>query len=91
MGGPKKEKVRSIVVKFKDTNSKLAVKAALREANLWDTPYAVFDQYPQKVQDRRKALIPVMKSAREAGRRVYMVRDKLYIDDKKYEPGTGVH
>ena len=88
MGGHKKEKVRSIVVKFKDTNSKLAVKAALRAANLRDTPYAVFDQYPQEVQDRRKALIPVMKSAREAGRRVYMVRDKLYIDNKQYVAGA---
>ena len=36
----------------------------------------------------RKALIPVMKSAREAGRRVYMVRDKLFIDNKPYVAGA---
>ena len=59
MGRYAHTKSRAIVVKFSDTSSKMQVKDALKSVNLKGTPYAVFDQFPQNVQERRKALLPV--------------------------------
>lgn len=80
--------MRSIVVKFKDTASKMVVKSALHDINLKDTPYKVFDQFPQIIQERRKELIPVMVQARKNQKKAVLVRDKLYINNKLYKPGS---
>lgn len=79
-------KQRSIVVKFKDTASKMVVKNALQNINLKNTPFSVFDQFPQIVQERRKELIPVMLEARRNNKKAVLVRDKLYINNKLYRP-----
>ena len=79
-------KIRPIVVKFKDTCSKLAVKDSLKQVNLFNTDYNVTEQYPQEVRDRRKELIPVMLQARKAGKKAVLVRDKLYINNDLYTP-----
>ena len=46
-------KVRPIVVKFRDTTSKMIVKDTLRNVNLRSSPYNVSEQYPQEVQQKR--------------------------------------
>ena len=79
-------KQRSIVVKFQDTASKMVVKNALQNINLKNTPFSVFDQFPQIVQERRKELIPVMLEARRNNKKAVLVRDKLYINHKLYKP-----
>ncbi|MEW8544154.1 MAG: hypothetical protein AB2693_11525 [Candidatus Thiodiazotropha sp.] len=79
-------KQRSIVVKFQDTASKMVVKNALQNINLNNTPFSVFDQFPQIVQERRKELIPVMIEARRNNKKAVLVRDKLYINNKLYKP-----
>ena len=79
-------KQRSIVVKFQDTASKMVVKNALQNINLKNTPFSVFDQFPQIVQERRKELIPVMLEARRNNKKAVLVRDKLYINNKLYKP-----
>ena len=81
-------KTRNIVVKFKDTQSKMVVKNALRDVNLKDTPFGVFEQFPPIVQTRRKALIPEMIKARQAGKGAALVRDKLYINGKLFVPAA---
>ena len=53
IGAPSVGKTRYIVVKFKDTDSKLRVKHSLKHVDLKQSPYAVFDQLPKEVQDRR--------------------------------------
>ena len=79
-------KARPIVAKFLNTRSKLEVKAALKNVNLKDTQYAIFDQHPKEVGDRRKELIPIMVQARKDNKKAYLVRDKLYINNKLYDP-----
>jgi hypothetical protein len=41
--------------------------------------------------DRRRALIPGMIKARGAGKRVVLVRDKLFIDSKLYRPDASIN
>lgn len=47
-------KIRAVVLKFKETNSKMIVEVALRNFNLKESPFGVFDQYPKAIQERRK-------------------------------------
>ena len=86
MGAFNPNKTRNIVVKFKDTASKMLVKSALQNVNLRGSPYAVFEQFPPVVQECRKALIPEMVKARREGKKAALVRDKLYINNKLFEP-----
>lgn len=79
-------KIRPIVVKFLDTNSKDKVKSALRNVDLRQTPFNVNEQYPEEVLRRRRDLIDVMKTARRDGKRAVLVRDKLYINGELYVP-----
>ena len=64
-GAFKSDKPRAIIVKFKDTDSKMLVKTAARQFDLKQTPFGVFDQYPPEVQEKRKSLIPIMLKARD--------------------------
>lgn len=91
MGNSVPGKTRAIVVKLKDTESKSIIKSALKSINLKDTPYAVFDQYPKIVQDRRKELIPEMLRARRSGKTAFLIRDKLFVNNKPYRPSDNKH
>ena len=84
MGGKIANKTRPVVVKFKDTNSKMRVKDALKTVNLRGSQYNVSEQFPPEVQARRKELFPVLTEARNKGSRAVLVRDKIYIDNKLY-------
>ena len=78
-----------MLIKLRDAQkciSKVAVKSSLKDANLKATPYGAFDQYPKVVQERRKELIPIMIEARKKGQSAYLARDKLFINNKPYEP-----
>ena len=60
--------------------------ARLRENH---SHYSVGQQYPKEVQERRRALVPIMKQARDSGKDAYIVVDKLYIDKTLYRgPGS---
>ena len=87
-GSFRPDKPRAMSVKFKDTDSKMIVKNAAKELNLKNTPFGVFDQYPPEVQEKRRELIPVMLKAKTQHRKAVLVRDKLYIYNKLYEPNT---
>ena len=89
MGSSYSGKTRAIVAKFKDTDSKMCIKAALRDVNLRSSGFGVHDQLPQEVQERRKALIPIMVKAREEGKRAFLVRDKLFINNREYKSDSG--
>lgn len=87
--GPyKPDKPRVLIVKFKDTDSKMLVKNAARQIDLKQTPFGVFDQYPPEVQEKRKGLIPIMLKARDEHKKAVLVRDKLYINNKLYDPSA---
>ena len=77
-------KNRPIVTKFAYYPDRERVRksgAMLKENR---SPYSVGQQYPKEVQERRKALVPIMKQARESGREAYIVVDKLFIDKNLY-------
>ena len=91
IGNQTSNKTRPIVVRFKDTNSKLRVKDALRGADLRSTPFNVADQYPTEVLERRKVLVEHMVAARREGKRAVLVRDKLYINNRLFQPPASIN
>lgn len=52
------------------------------------TYFKIQEQFPKKVQEKRKQLIPIMKEARRNRKMATLVKDKLYIDGVEYIPGT---
>ena len=88
LGPFRSDKPRAMIVKFKDTDSKMLVKNAAKELDLKNTPFGVFDQYPPEVQEKRRSLIPKMLEAKAQHKKAVLVRDKLYINNKLYEPST---
>ena len=61
------------------------VKAKQRAYKLKNSPFGINDQFPQAIEDRRRALYPIMKRHRDAGDNVKLVRDRLYINNRLYE------
>lgn len=53
----------------------------LKGSNIW-----VNEQFPPEIEEKRKTLYPVMRTARKNGHRVKLVRDSLYIDGRPYVP-----
>lgn len=48
--------------------------------------YGIHEQFPKEIEDRRRLLYPIQKRCRKAGQKTKLVRDKLFIDGKLYEP-----
>jgi hypothetical protein len=53
---------------------------------LRNTPYGIQEQFPPDMNNRRKQLLPVMHWLRREGNRAKLVRDKLIVNGKLYEP-----
>jgi hypothetical protein len=49
-------------------------------------PYGINQQFPAEIESRKRSVYPVMKEAKDRGKMVKMVRDKLYINNKEYCP-----
>ena len=73
-------KKRPIVVKFNYHQDKIVVKQKANSA-LRHSDFAVADQYPKPIQDRRRNLIPLLIKAKNEGKRAVLSYDKLYIDN----------
>lgn len=78
-------RIRPIVARL-ESDSKMAIKNALKTIKLKDSDYNVSDQYPQEVKEKRKALIPELIKARAAGKTAFLRRDKLIIQENRYPP-----
>jgi hypothetical protein len=50
------------------------------------TPYSIHQQFPKEIEDRRKKLDLAQKSAKRAGKKVVMVRDRQFIDNTLHIP-----
>ncbi|KAK3083528.1 hypothetical protein FSP39_024796 [Pinctada imbricata] len=48
--------------------------------------FGIREQFPTDVAERRRILYPVMRDARNDGSRVRLVRDRLYINGRYYDP-----
>ena len=80
---------RPIVTKFAFFPDRERVRRAGARLRENHSHYSVGQQYPKEVQERRRALVPIMKQARDSGKDAYIVVDKLYIDKTLYRgPGS---
>ncbi|CAG2197849.1 unnamed protein product [Mytilus edulis] len=62
------------------------LEAVLRNTNkLKGKSFGVNEQFPEEIETRRKKLYPVLKKARQEGKQVKLVRDKLFINGKQYQ------
>lgn len=75
-------KPRAIIAKFEHFKQKELVKSKAKE--LKGTSFSIYDQYPKEIQERRRILLPIMKSYREKGKRAILSVDKLYVDGVLY-------
>lgn len=74
------------MVKFSTYRMREKVREQTRR--LAGTHFNIQEQFPKKVQEKRKQLIPIMKEARRNRKMATLVKDKLYIDGVEYIPGT---
>ena len=51
-------------------------------------PYGISEQFPPEIENKRKELYPIMRDAKREGKKVKLVRDKLYINGKPYNKPT---
>jgi hypothetical protein len=77
-------KPRPIVAKFVLYKDKELVQKSSKK--LKGTHYGISDMYPREINERRKDLYPHYKRAREQGMKAVMTGDKLYINNKRFEP-----
>ena len=75
-------KPRAIIAKLNYFQDKQKVLTNAKK--LKGTGIAVSEQFPEEIMIARKRLYPELKKAREEGKRVKLVRDKLYIDGQLF-------
>ena len=85
IGPYKPNKVRPIVAKFNFYQDKELIKRKSAE-KLQNSKLGVGDQFPKEIQQRRRTLIPVMKTAQRNGHTAILSYDRLYVDGKLYNP-----
>lgn len=81
-------KPRSIIARFtKYSDHQLVLHEANEKLkNKNKVQYAVFQQFPLEINERRKALIPKLKEFQRAKRNAKLVYDKLIVDGQPYIP-----
>ncbi|XP_060605464.1 uncharacterized protein LOC132757979 [Ruditapes philippinarum] len=67
-GQPIPGKTRTIVAKFTFFKDRELIRRQWKHLN--DTPYKMYEQFPQEVIEKRRRLVPRMKAARENGKKV---------------------
>jgi hypothetical protein len=51
---------------------------------LRNRPFGIKQQFPREIENRRKQLYSIQRSAKREGKRVTLVRDRLYINNELY-------
>ncbi len=83
IGVKKPNKTRPMVAKFQSFKKREEVRKAAPV--LKGKKAGVSEQFPKEVAERRKELYPVMRQARNEGKRVRLQMDRLYIDGVLYK------
>lgn len=73
---------RPVVVKFATFEHKLEVLA--QGHKLKGSHYSMFEQFPREIVDRRRVLVPIMKTHKARKAKTRLVVDKLYIDNQLF-------
>lgn len=74
---------RPIVASFEHHKQHELVRSLGRR--LKGKPFGINEQFPAAVLERCRALLPIYRTNRQRGRRVSLVSDKLYIDNKLFK------
>lgn len=82
-------KDRPIVVKFNSYKDRELVRN--KASALRGHPEGISQQFPREVYERRKNLYPFFKEARGKGKKAVLVGDKLFINDRRFEPPLEPH
>jgi hypothetical protein len=77
-------KPRPIVARFLYYNDLAYVLECAKR--LKGEPYGINQQFPAEIENRRRSLFPVMKEAKNRGKRVKLARDRLFINNEEYVP-----
>jgi hypothetical protein len=83
IGRKQDKRTRPIVVKFSFYKDREMIRK--KGILLKGTNYGIGEQFPREIQDRRKKLIPHLKSAKAKGQKANLVADKLYINNKLFK------
>ena len=51
---------------------------------LRNRPFCIKQQFPREIENRRKQLYSIQRNAKREGKRVTLVRDRLYINNELY-------
>ena len=73
---------RPIVAKFTLFKEREVVRRAAFK--LKGTNFGISEQFPEEIEEVRHGLYPIMRNLRRDGKRVHLVRDKLYVDGVQY-------
>ncbi len=94
MGAPRREeegatRPRPIVAKFAHYKDRDLIRRKSFE-HLKGTKFYVNEQFPKEIEDRRKLLYPVRRTAYQAGDKATLTVDRLYVNGQLYVPGKPV-
>lgn len=78
-------KPRTIVAKFERRKDRDRVLKAA-PGKLKDSPYSVYEQFPNEIMERRNILWPVFKREQRMGKKVKFKEDKLYVNGQRIYP-----
>ncbi|XP_045182697.2 uncharacterized protein LOC123541337 [Mercenaria mercenaria] len=79
--GRRTPKYRNIIVKFTFFKDREIVRRA--SSSLKGTGIFINEQFPKEVAERRRALMPLLRNAREEKKKAWISYDTLYIDGVK--------
>ena len=77
-------KPRPIIAKFNYHQDREFVRSNAKK--LKGSRIGISEQFPTAIEQVRKSLYPELKKAKAAGKKVRMVRDKLFINGVLYRP-----
>ena len=77
---------RAIVAKFNFYPDRERIRRSA--SKLKGTRIGISEQFPEEIEKVRQTLYPELRRAKAAGQRVRLVRDKLFINDAEFLPGS---
>ena len=89
LGRKHDQRPRPIVAKFNRYPQRELVRKTA--SKLKGTSISLGEQFPKEIQERRKQLLPILRREKERGKRVALVKDKLYIDGRPYHQVTDTY
>ena len=81
-----RRKPRAIVAKFNFYPDRERIRRSA--SKLKGTRIGISEQFPEEIEKVRQTLYPELRRAKAAGQRVRLVRDKLFINDAEFLPGS---